>query len=119
MSITVPQATTHAVAPEAPARAGRIGNESSRATQTAVERTRTEQTRVDRLVRGDTRGSVPRPDGWPVPTGTDPELWRVLSAEERAFFTRAAIGTPTYARAAGGAPMSDALRRGLHLDIRA
>jgi hypothetical protein len=119
MSTIVPQAPTHVLAPEAPTRSGPTGSESSRATRTAVERTSIERTRVDRLVRSDTRGIVPRPDGWSVPTGTDPALWRALSAEERAFFNRAAIGTPTYARAGSGAPASAAVRRGLHLDIRA
>jgi hypothetical protein len=108
------------VTPDAPSRSGDAGSESQRATRTLAERTRTEQTRVDRLVRSEPHGSAQRLDGWGTPpAGTDPELWRVLSAEERAFFTRAPIGAPTYGRAETGVVASDALRRGLHLDIRA
>lgn len=37
-----------------------------------------------------------------APEGTDPELWQVLSADERAFFARmTAMGPLTYGRSAG------------------
>ena len=53
------------------------------------------------------------------PPGTDPELWSVLSAEERAFFAKAgAMGPLTYGRVAATAAQSPALRGG-RLDVRA
>ena len=57
------------------------------------------------------------------PEGTDPQLWSVLTTEERAFFSKtAALGPLTYGRIAarnnsGGATgPSD---RGARLDVRA
>lgn len=64
-----------------------------------------------------------------APAGTDPELWSVLTGEERAFFTRAAASGPlTYGRISAGvnalqgnalaqAPLAAA--RGARLDVRA
>jgi hypothetical protein len=54
------------------------------------------------------------------PPGTDPELWSVLSADERGFFAKAgAMGPLTYGRmtTAQAAPTVPALRGG-RLDIR-
>lgn len=62
-----------------------------------------------------------------APAGTDPELWSVLSGEERAYFAKAAaMGPLTYSRISagvhamqgGGAPPA-AAQRGGRLDIRA
>lgn len=56
-----------------------------------------------------------------APAGTDPELWSALSADERVFFGRAQLTTaPTYARGGGASvPARAAVRRGLHVDVRA
>jgi hypothetical protein len=60
--------------------------------------------------------------GLPVepPAGTDPELWSVLTADERAFFARAgAAGPLTYGRAAApAAPKTPPMARGGRLDVR-
>jgi len=55
-----------------------------------------------------------------APTGTDPELWKVLTAEERSFFARMSSGGPlTYGRqAATGGPQAPMVRGG-RLDVRA
>jgi hypothetical protein len=55
------------------------------------------------------------------PPGTDPELWSVLSAEERGFFAKAgALGPLTYGRIMNQSaqPAMPAVRGG-RLDIRA
>lgn len=55
-----------------------------------------------------------------APQGTDPELWSVLTGEERAFFARAgSLGPLTYGRAtaAAQAPTPPAVRGG-RLDVR-
>lgn len=54
------------------------------------------------------------------PPGTDPELWQVLTPEERSFFARAyASGPLTYGRAAlTGQADSPAAFRGTRLDVR-
>lgn len=55
------------------------------------------------------------------PQGTDPELWSVLSAEERTFYAKAgAMGPLTYGRvmSAGMQPTPPAVR-GLRLDVKA
>ena len=60
-----------------------------------------------------------RPDALPVdaPRGTDPQLWSVLTAEERTFFARArAMGPLTYGPGAQGGPAGPA--RGGRVDIR-
>jgi hypothetical protein len=61
-----------------------------------------------------------------APPGTDPELWGVLTSEERAFFAKAAsMGPLTYGRAAAGINGAAALQqgspamRGGRLDVRA
>jgi hypothetical protein len=56
------------------------------------------------------------------PAGTDPELWSVLSAEERGFFAKAgAMGPLTYGRMMNDGATQPALPavRGGRLDIRA
>ncbi len=56
------------------------------------------------------------------PVGTDPELWSVLSAEERGFFARAgAMGPLTYGRimTQGASQPAMPASRGGRLDIRA
>ena len=48
-----------------------------------------------------------------APPGTDPQLWEVLSAEERAFFARArALGPLTYAPGAPGDRQAAPVRGG-------
>jgi len=59
-----------------------------------------------------------------APAGTDPELWSVLTTEERAYFAKAAATGPlTYGRVAAGinAPTAQAApaSRGGRLDVRA
>lgn len=58
-----------------------------------------------------------------VPAGTDPDLWRALTAAERAFFAHVPLGeSPVYDRRPGASPAVGApvqLRRGIHLDLRA
>jgi len=64
------------------------------------------------------RNSAPAAD---IPPGTDPELWAVLTVEERAHFTRLrSMGPLTYNTSSGhDAPSSNQARRGVRLDIRA
>lgn len=53
-----------------------------------------------------------------MPPGTDPELWKVLSTQERAFFAKVgAMGPLTYGRMlnSGMAPVT----RGVRLDVQA
>jgi hypothetical protein len=53
------------------------------------------------------------------PPGTDPELWSVLSAEERVFFARlGAMGPLTYGRIASAMNAEPAIPRGGRLDVR-
>lgn len=56
-----------------------------------------------------------------VPPGTDPELWAVLTVEERAHFTRLrSMGPLTYnSSSSADAPAKTQARRGVRLDIRA
>ena len=60
-----------------------------------------------------------------APVGTDPELWAVLSADERAYFAKVgAMGPLTYGRVmAGGqytpAANAGAYARGGRLDVKA
>ena len=58
-----------------------------------------------------------------APAGTDPELWSVLTSDERAFFAKAAQSGPlTYGRVAAHInPMAQAAPavRGGRLDVRA
>lgn len=55
------------------------------------------------------------------PPGTDPELWSVLTSEERAHFARlGAMGPLTYGRVLDGLVNASAVpRRGARLDVRA
>ena len=53
-----------------------------------------------------------------APAGTDPELWSVLTADERAFFAKAgAMGPLTYGRMASTAA-TPPVARGVRLDVR-
>jgi hypothetical protein len=53
------------------------------------------------------------------PPGTDPELWSVLSHEERAFFAKVgAMGPLTYGRMMGSTPTEIPTARGGRLDVR-
>jgi translation initiation factor IF-2 len=62
-----------------------------------------------------------------APPGTDPELWSVLTGEERAYFAKAAtMGPLTYGRIAagvsalnGGMQQAAPAARGVRLDVRA
>jgi hypothetical protein len=59
-----------------------------------------------------------------APPGTDPELWGVLTGEERAYFAKAAtMGPLTYGRIAAGVNAmqqpAPAAARGVRLDVRA
>jgi hypothetical protein len=55
-----------------------------------------------------------------APAGTDPELWSVLSAEERVFFARlGAMGPLTYGRVLSQSPQASAPgARGGRLDVK-
>lgn len=56
------------------------------------------------------------------PAGTDPELWAVLTGEERAFFAKVgAMGPLTYGRIMTQGPQAPAapIARGVRLDVRA
>lgn len=54
-----------------------------------------------------------------APPGTDPELWKVLSTEERAYFARlGAMGPLTYGRMMD-APAAAPSMRGGRLDVKA
>jgi hypothetical protein len=61
-----------------------------------------------------------------APQGTDPELWSVLTGEERAYFAKAAtMGPLTYGRIAAGMNAMNGMQqsapaaRGVRLDVRA
>lgn len=66
---------------------------------------------------------APRQEALPAdaPPGTDPDLWRMLNAEERAYFARmTAMGPLTYGRPSAAAPAGETpLARGGRLDVRA
>lgn len=54
-----------------------------------------------------------------APVGTDPELWSVLSAEERVFFAKlGAMGPLTYGRVLSQAQQSIPAARGGRLDVK-
>lgn len=55
-----------------------------------------------------------------VPPGTDPELWAVLTSEERAHFTRLrSMGPLTYSTSSSAGPQQPSqARRGVRLDVR-
>jgi hypothetical protein len=66
------------------------------------------------------RGLEPAPAPLPAeaPAGTDPELWSVLTGEERAFYARThALGPLTYGRGEARAPQ-ETMARGVRLDLR-
>lgn len=53
-----------------------------------------------------------------MPPGTDPELWKVLSTQERAFFAKVgAMGPLTYGRMLNSGMAS--VTRGVRLDVQA
>lgn len=55
-----------------------------------------------------------------APAGTDPELWKVLTNEERSFFSRMSTGGPlTYGRQSATAAPQAPIARGGRLDVRA
>jgi hypothetical protein len=55
-----------------------------------------------------------------APAGTDPELWSMLTTEERAFFARsAALGPLTYGRLKEAIMPTPPAARGVRLDVRA
>jgi hypothetical protein len=54
------------------------------------------------------------------PAGTDPELWSVLSAEERTFFARVgSMGPLTYGHLLNSARSDQPVMRGGRLDVKA
>lgn len=55
------------------------------------------------------------------PPGTDPDLWTVLTPDERAYFARlGAMGPLTYGRVLSGqAPAPAPAARGVRLDVKA
>lgn len=54
------------------------------------------------------------------PPGTDPELWSVLSAEERSFFARVgSMGPLTYGHLLNSARSDQPVMRGGRLDVKA
>lgn len=55
-----------------------------------------------------------------APAGTDPELWSVLTADERAFFAKVgAMGPLTYGHLITAQTTSTPVARGGRLDVRA
>jgi hypothetical protein len=68
---------------------------------------------------------APRQEGLPAtpPAGTDPELWQVLTAEERAYFAKiTSMGPLTYGRPTQAAPTGNneaPAVRGGRIDVRA
>jgi hypothetical protein len=62
--------------------------------------------------------AAPAPAASDVPPGSDPALWSVLTADERAFFQRqAALGPLSYGRARQPLPADAPL--GQRIDVRA
>jgi hypothetical protein len=54
------------------------------------------------------------------PPGTDPELWSVLTTEERQFFAKSsALGPLTYGRIKAATQPAPPAARGVRLDVRA
>jgi hypothetical protein len=55
-----------------------------------------------------------------APAGTDPELWSVLSAEERTFFAKVgSMGPLTYGHLLNSARSDQPVMRGGRLDVKA
>jgi hypothetical protein len=53
-----------------------------------------------------------------APPGTDPNLWSVLTAEERAFFSKAQTMGPLTYNKANGLGMQAAMERGTRVDVK-
>lgn len=72
---------------------------------------------------GTARTTAPAAAGVPVqpPQGTDPELWSVLTQDERTYFAKlGAMGPLTYGRVLSGQlPTTPPLARGGRLDVKA
>jgi hypothetical protein len=96
-----------------------------------VSRPRVDQERPDRVTPptpppAAVPARAPLAAGKPEPTlpvdpppGTDPELWSVLSAEERVFFAKlGAMGPLTYGRISNQMRAETAIPRGGRLDVR-
>ncbi len=67
-------------------------------------------------------GTAPAPASLPVapPPGTDPELWSVLSSEERVFFAKVgAMGPLTYGRLTSELNEQPPIARGGRLNVKA
>ncbi len=67
-------------------------------------------------------GTAPAPASLPVapPPGTDPELWSVLSSEERVFFAKVgAMGPLTYGRLTSELNAPPPIARGGRLNVKA
>lgn len=66
---------------------------------------------------------APANSGVPVsaPPGTDPELWNVLTNDERVYFAKlGAMGPLTYGRVLTGQPLpTPPAARGVRLDVKA
>lgn len=65
---------------------------------------------------------APRAEVVPVeaPAGTDPQLWAVLTADERSFFSRmSASGPLTYGRQMAASHTQAPVSRGGRIDVRA
>ncbi|MEK9502497.1 hypothetical protein [Gaopeijia maritima] len=90
-----------------PARSGRSSDAAVPRPDTQVESARTEMSRE-------------APGASDVPPGTDPELWAVLTTEERSHFARLrSMGPLTYNTASSAGPQQPTqARRGVRLDVR-
>ncbi len=62
-------------------------------------------------------GHTPAAPAEPVPAGSDPALWAILTSEERAFFTRQAALGPIHYGPRSAAPASDGPLGG-RVDVR-
>jgi hypothetical protein len=81
-------------------------------------------TQAQTIAKATTTGLLaPRHEGLPAeaPEGTDPDLWQVLTPQERAYFAKmTAMGPLTYGAASrSSAPGETPLARGGRLDVRA
>lgn len=90
-----------------PPRTGRSADASVPRPESQVESARTETS-------PDTRGVSD------VPPGTDPELWAMLTTEERSHFTKLrSMGPLTYNTTSSAGPQQPTqARRGVRLDVR-
>jgi hypothetical protein len=97
--------------------------------QEKTRNTTVEQERATKAAAAPTQARVaafgllaPRPGtvATEAPAGTDPELWKVLTTEERSFFARMSTGGPlTYGRQAAFSAPAAPMVRGGRLDVRA